>query len=118
MNNLEVIAISSQVNLEKVRKCRELALKGISESKDASEAARQSHKILTELLAIANQEIAELWQKYPDANYIGIRFDRQQAIIGTEKKEVYMEAKKLYHDQPLLDYMASRKPIFLGGIGA
>lgn len=116
-NQLEIITLSSTVDLEKVKKFRELSLKGLSGDKDASEAAKRSKIILTELIQIVNPEITELWRRYPTANYIGVRFDQQQAIIGINDKDIYAEAKKIYRDQPLLDYMASKRPVIIGGAG-
>ena len=57
------------------------------------------------------KEIQEIWDKHPDFDTMGLKFNRCDAFVGKESSDVYREAKKAYKGmgfEPLLDFVIRR----------
>lgn len=87
--------------------------------KDDVVAKNKSDAILNELLTEINLELTTLFNKYPKASYIGIRFDQREYVLG-EIRQIDEEAERRYGPitkdyENLVDYLAPRNAIFAGG---
>ena len=75
-----------------------------------SKALYDAYQYFCKFDAIINTEVSVLWERYQDANYIGIKFDQSLAMLNDNLEEIYEVAGNFYdEDEPAIDYILQRR---------